>query len=109
MLYRRVITLLNRFHELEVYVEDLGEGKWAVYGMEDGKLGEIEGHYDRMSAERHISITMHEQFPDVKITIVDRMPYKREPSTNSLMKEVNSKKKLLSAGCTGIDRDHQTE
>ena len=94
---------------MEVYLKDLGDGKWAVYGMEDGKLGEIEGYEDRFSAERHILVTMQEAAPDTTYTIVQRMPHKREPSINQLMKDVNSKKKLHSAGCVGIARDHQEE
>lgn len=84
--------MLSKHCVVEIHVEDIGNGKWAIHGMEKGKLGEIEGFYDRMSAERHISITMNEAYPDTEIIIVDRMPYKREHSTSDLMKAPSIKR-----------------
>ena len=108
----RKMGMTQRNYKVEISIEQVGERSWAIYGMEGGKLGELDGFGTEAEVERHIQITMKEQYPEgVEIVVVkNRKPYTREPNSKSVMREVNPKKKLLSGvGCSNIARNMGVE
>jgi hypothetical protein len=100
--------MTSRNYKVEISIEQIGDTSWAIYGMENGKLGELEGFTTEIEVERHIQTTMRDQYPEgVEIVVVqNRKPYTREHSVKNVMRDVNSKKKPLSgAGCSNIARE----
>jgi hypothetical protein len=99
--------MTQRNYRVEISIEQISDEIWAIYGMEQNKLGELEGFKTEAEVERHIQTTMQKQYPEgVEIVVVrNRKPYKREPSSKSVMRDVNAKKKLLDGvGCRNIAR-----